>query len=306
MKSRIIFFLIISISIFMYSCSQSGNKDIEEGISPVKDKESKIDNGFMSSSAAVENKSDTTHKFIRTADIKFKVQNVINTTYRIEEIILNHNGFVTYTNLNSRISKREIIPVSADSSLETIYFTVSNTMELRVPNMMLDSTLKVIAKHIDYLDYRIIKANDIGLDLLSNKLTQDRTSEYEERLTKASDSKDQKLNQALKTEENLFNKKMQADKAKISNLYLQDQINFSTVNLYIYQRKDVKRWLVSNDENIEAFETSLVTKFIESLKLGWSILEAILIFIAKLWGLLLLAILAFLVYKKFGHKFRKK
>jgi len=290
----------------MYSCSQSGNKDIEEGISPVKDKESKIDNGFMSSSAAVENKSDTTHKFIRTADIKFKVQNVINTTYRIEEIILNHNGFVTYTNLNSRISKREIIPVSADSSLETIYFTVSNTMELRVPNMMLDSTLKVIAKHIDYLDYRIIKANDIGLDLLSNKLTQDRTSEYEERLTKASDSKDQKLNQALKTEENLFNKKMQADKAKISNLYLQDQINFSTVNLYIYQRKDVKRWLVSNDENIEAFETSLVTKFIESLKLGWSILEAILIFIAKLWGLLLLAILAFLVYKKFGHKFRKK
>src|SRR5688572_5416462 len=44
----------------------------------------------VSSSAAAVSK-DTSRKFIRTADLKFKVKNVIKATYRIEDIVNHFN-----------------------------------------------------------------------------------------------------------------------------------------------------------------------------------------------------------------------
>ena len=59
---------------------------------------------FVSSTAAVENNKDSTRKFIRTADLKFKVKDAIRSTYDIENIIVKQGGFVTYTNLASTIN----------------------------------------------------------------------------------------------------------------------------------------------------------------------------------------------------------
>lgn len=145
--------------------------------------------GLVSSSAAVENTKDSSRKFIRTADLKFRVEDVKNATYKIEDLIAKYDGFVSYTNLLSNVDNRSVIPISADSSLETIYYTVENNMTLRVPNIKLDSTLKDIAKQIDYLDYRVIKANDISLLLFSNKLTQKRLKKHSDRLSEAIDNK---------------------------------------------------------------------------------------------------------------------
>ena len=49
---------------------------------------------IISSSAAVVTK-DSTRKFIRTADIKFRVNNVRSSTLKIEDIVGEHNGFVS-------------------------------------------------------------------------------------------------------------------------------------------------------------------------------------------------------------------
>lgn len=60
-------------------------------------------NAITTSSAAVEKNKDSTRKFIRTAEMKFKVKSVINSTYDIENICNDQGGFVTYTNLASTI-----------------------------------------------------------------------------------------------------------------------------------------------------------------------------------------------------------
>ena len=52
----------------------------------------------VSSSAAVENKNSN-RKFVRTADVKFKVKNVAKSTYAIEDATTKFGGFVTYTHL---------------------------------------------------------------------------------------------------------------------------------------------------------------------------------------------------------------
>jgi len=290
----------LGLSILLFGCSPSRNEQMEKSV--MADSTS---NAFISSSAAVENGKDTTHKFIRTAELKFKVKSVIKSTYNIEDITNRQGGFVTYTNLTSNIDKVTKIAVSADSSLETTYYTVSNSITLRVPNTKLDTTLKEISKNIEYLDYRIIKADDVALQILSNNLTQKRSAKNEQRLTNAIDNRVKKLNETTVAEEVLLSKQEQADNAKVSNLSLMDQINFSTINLYIYQRQTIKRELISNDKNIDEYKPDFGSKIIEALKFGLDILEAFLVFLIKLWGLFLLGILAFILYRKFGHKLKK-
>lgn len=261
--------------------------------------------GIASSSAAVENNKDTTRKFIRIAELKFKVASVIKSTYDIEEITNRQGGFVTFTNLTSEINNYTTTPVSTDSSLETTYFTVTNSITIRVPNTKLDSTLKEISKNIQYLDYRIIKAQDVALQILSNKLTQIRSAKSENRLTNAIDNRGKRLNETSIAEDRLLSKEAQKDSAAISNLSLADQINFSTINLSIYQKQMIKRELVLNEKNIDAYEPGFGSKILESLQYGWDILEAFVVSLAKLWGLFLFSILVYFIYKVYIRKLKK-
>jgi len=291
------------ITILFLSCSQAYEKgDMEESAQMESESD---DNKFISSSAAVENNKDSTRKFIRTAELKFKVKNVLASTYSIENITNRQEGFVTYTNLISNINNVTTTAISVDSSLETTYFTVKNDIILRVPDTKLDTTLKEISKNIDFLDYRIIKAEDVALQILSNSLTQQRSEKNENRLINAIDNRGKKLGETTIAEEVLLSKQEQADRAKISNLSLADQINFSTINLSIYQRQSIKRELISNSKNIEAFEPSFGSKVVESSKLGWKVLEALILFLIKIWGLFLFAIIVFFIYKMYKHKLKK-
>lgn len=296
-KSKII--VGFALAITLLSCGRAKEGHMESVAIP-----DSTSNAFVSSSAAVENGKDTTRRFIRTADLKFKVKSVIKSTYNIENITNRQGGFVTYTNLTSTIDYTSNTAISADSTLETTYYTVTNTITLRVPNTKLDTTLKEIANNIDYLDYRIIKAEDVALQILSNSLTQKRSVKNEKRLTDAIDNRGKKLKETTLAEELLLRKQEQADNAKISNLSLTDQINFSTINLSIYQRQTIKRELIINDKNIDAYEPSFGSKILDALKYGWQVLETFLVFLAKLWGLFLFAIIAFFFYKKYKHKLK--
>jgi len=289
----------LGLAISLFGCGQSDHGQMES-----KAMADSTSNAFISSSAAVENGKDTTRRFIRTADLKFKVKSVIKSTYDIENITNRQGGFVTFTNLTSDINTVTNTAVSADSSLETTYYTVTNSITLRVPNTKLDTTLKEISNNIDYLDYRVIKAEDVALQILSNNLTQKRSAKNEELLTNAIDNRGKKLNETTVAEEILLSKQEQADNAKISNLSLTDQIKFSTINLSIYQRQTIKRELISNDKNIDAYEPSFGNKILEALKFGWDILETFIVFLTKLWGLFLFAIVVYFVYKKYGHKLK--
>ncbi len=261
---------------------------------------------IVSSSAAVANQHDSTHKFIRTAELKFKVKSVIKSTYNIEDITARMGGFVTYTNLSSDINYSDTKSISIDSSVIITHFTVVNSIIIRVPNTKLDTTLKLISKNIDYLDYRIIKADDVALQLLSNNLTIKRSNKNEERIARAIDNRGKKLTETTVAEDVLLSKQEQADNARIANLALKDQLNFSTINLNIYQNQTVKYELIANDTDIKNYEQGFGSKILESLSLGWNILEAVLVFIINLWGLALLALVIFFVYKLYIIKFKKK
>ncbi|MDH5381769.1 MAG: DUF4349 domain-containing protein [Cyclobacteriaceae bacterium] len=291
-------FISFVLCFILLSCSQKSNENWGEAGS-IYQMDSVTANEFISSSAAVVS-NDTSRKFIRTADLKFRVKNVYDESMALEDIAASFDGFVVYTHLESDIDRIDIVPMSADSSLETIFFTVRNDITVRVPNNLLDSVLRTLAIHIDYLDYRTIIAKDVTLSLSANNMAKERLEKHSKRITSAIDDKGKKLTETSKAEENLFGKQEQLDKSKLSTMSIQDQIDLSTINLHIYQRQDVKRSMIVNHKNIEAYQPGFFSQLSESLAKGWSMLKNILIGLANLWPLLLIVFGSWFLYKRFS------
>ncbi len=256
----------------------------------------------LTSSAAVENNRDSTHSFICTADIKCKVTNVPNTTYAIEDITRQLGGYISYTNLTSTVDANTTIAVSADSSLQTNYYTVQNSMIIRVPNTNLDSALKAITPLVAHLDFRVIKANDAALQMLANKLKQQRIARHEDRLNHAIDEHGKKLSETANAEDGLLDRQEQSDNAKIDNLSLNDQVKFSTINLALYQPQAVERTLIYNEKSIKPYEPGLLLQLKEAAQFGLSLFEELLVIFVKLWPLTIGGILIFVGYRRLKLK----
>ncbi|MFH6966602.1 DUF4349 domain-containing protein [Flavobacterium sp. FlaQc-28] len=280
----------------LFSCKKA---DYSSGESA--DLKMAADSTVVSSSAAVE-KKDSKQKFIRTADIKFKVKNVVKSTYAIENATQKFGGFVTYTNLQSNIHDQIKTKISQDSTLETTKYSVENNITIRVPNTQLDTVIKTIAKQIDFLDFRIIKADDVSLKLLANKLSQKRSSVSEKRIEKAIDTKGKKINDVIDAENTLANQKEQNDNSTIENLSLEDQVNFSTITLQLYQNETIKQEITAGEKDPSDYKPNLGIQIIDALKSGWFILQSILVFFVNLWPFILIGIAAFFIYKKYGKK----
>lgn len=280
----------------LFSCKKADNASGEAAADYAT-----TDSTAVSSSAAVE-KKDSKQKFIRTADIKFKVKNVVKSTYAIENAVAKFGGFVTYTNLQSNIHDQIKTKISQDSTLETTKYSVENNITIRVPNTQLDTVIKSIARQIDFLDFRIIKADDVSLKLLAHQLSQKRSAGNEKRVEKAIDEKGKKINDIMDAENTLANQKEANDNRRIDNLALQDQVNFSTVTLQLYQNETIKQEITASEKDSNAYKPNLGIQIVDALKSGWYILESIFVFLLNLWPIILIASGGFFLYRKYISK----
>ncbi len=246
-------------------------------------------------------KIDSIKKFIRTADIKFKVKNVEQSTYKIEDIIHRFDGFVTNTNLNCRVNYTESHRIKEDSLLERKHFTVENSITFRVPKMLLDTTLKQIVSQIDFLDHRIITAEDITFQEIKNKMHQKRFGKYQQRITKATDNS-KKTGAVVDAENGLYEKEGEADDSALEDLVRNDKVEYSTVIMYIYQDEKIRDEVVFSQPNFESYKPSFGSEFVSSLKFGWTIVEQLFLLLVKLWPLIIIGFGLFFGIKRFVLK----
>jgi len=309
--------IIAIVATLMWSCSNSGHHHYEMMADEaamematkeesVSDKQNYSPETYISSSAALENPSDTTRRMIRTANIKFKVKDVIKATYNIENIVVKHNGFVENSNLTSQINYTKETTIKEDSTLLTTYYTVRNTLILRVPNIQLDTTLKEIAQFVEFMDYRIINAKDVTLDLLSKRLEQNRLARYDSRMTNAIDNTGKRLNDVSGAEENLLRRQAQADEAKLANLQTLDKIKFSTITLSLYQNQNIKYEVIAKEKTIKPYSTPFGTRVIDALKFGWSIIVEFFLFLVNIWSIILIGALVLWIVRYYKKRTSKR
>jgi len=280
------------------SCSNQASEEGANAVGSVNEYDTAEE--VLDSTVAEKNSQD--RKFIRTADIRFRVKDVAKTTERIEHITSAFGGFITLTQLNSSIDRTTTTPVTADSSLECTYYTVSNDISLRVPNTYLDTVTYLIAKEISFLNSRTIKADEVSFQLLANKMARSRADRNTRRMENVVKERRGKVGEVIEAEDRIDEKAEQRDEAIVNHLALTDQVNFSTVSLSLYQRPSISKEMVLSDKIIEPFQPGLGARLLDSLKTGWQVVEVLFLFVVKLWGVLVLAIFGYFVWKRFKAK----
>jgi hypothetical protein len=264
----------------------------------------------ISSSAATDNPNiDENRKIIRRADLQFRVQNVAAATYSVENIAVKFGGWVSYSNLFSQELSREQIKVSEDSSLVLSRYVVRNSIIIRTPYTSLDTTLKSLVPLIEYLDYRVINAEDVTFNLMAEKLKQKRLDEYNARMQKHTVEKPAKLQDLTEAERQILQQKERADEAYLKEMKLMDDIMYSIITIEMYETEKTEQYLIANPEILHKFKPGFGTRLLSSLKTGWIIIQEVILAVMNLWSLILLGFgvyfLVRFIIRKFSGKTKK-
>ncbi len=236
-------------------------------------------------------------KFIKTADLRFKVKNVQDATNKIEDIAEKYEGFITEAELLTNVIKTNEVEISEDSVLHNKAYEITNQITMRIPNQYFDKVLREIQPVMTFVERKRIAADDVSFSLIASDLRKKRFSKFENRFEKEIEQKSKKLVETTASEEKLLDYQTQADNNKVQTMSLNDQVNYSTLTVELYQPVTNTVEMLPNMENPFAYQPNLFLRIWQSVRTGWFLFEEVLIFVTKLWMFMLLALCGYWLYK---------
>ncbi|MDD2792889.1 MAG: DUF4349 domain-containing protein [Sediminibacterium sp.] len=266
------------------SCKQVGGKNTDSSSEAVATENAA--DSVETQIAALSDGKPGNRKFIRTAELSFRVNDVQQKATTIEGIVKSASGFVVYQHLSNQVNEQSVTELSRDSSLETIHYTVQDEITVRVPTANFDTVLRQITQLAVFLDDQIVQSDDVSFQVLSNHMTIRRA---------ASGTKKQRTESA----ELAGYQQEEADRAKVDNLSLTDRMKYSDIRLKFTQRPLVKHRVIANYNDTKKYEPGFGRKFMNALTDGWSLVEWIFLLLIKLWSLILGGLIAWFLYRKY-------
>lgn len=227
-------------------------------------------------------------KFVKTADINMEVKDVYDATIFIEKQLKELGGFVTVSRLNSNVISEDTFESSDSEATLVKKYQTENRMQARVPSEKLGDFLTRINDKKMFLNSRTILAEDVTNNAKIAQLEKQKLEKTGEVIGKMKNSGDK----ADRTEKNLE----QHNQQQIADITLADDLNFSTVDIYIKEPKiRVAEILVTNTKNIDNkykfnFFYDAKNAFVE----GFYIIQRLLVGLITIWPLML--ILGMMVY----------
>ena len=249
----------------------------------------------FSTAVAVVSALDSTRRFVRTAELKFRVREVLPATMQIEDLARRNAGFVTVSNVGSEIEYRDLQPISRDSALEMTRFSVHGHLVLRVPYRQLDTTLRALHRLVDFLDYRNVKAEDVAMKLLEDQLLQFRQNDYQTDINAA--AQNGKSTNKLEAADRKLNSRTAADASRLERLKLEDALQFSTVEIDIYQAAQLRQQVVANTA-FQMPDPGFWQRVGDGFRSGVELVEWLLIGLAHVWVFIVLGV-AFWIWRKY-------
>lgn len=236
-------------------------------------------------------------KFIKTGNLRFKVKNVQEASNSIEDIVEKYDGFITHSELSSNITQVNEVEISEDSVLLNKAYEMSNKITLRIPNQNFDKVLREIQPVMTFLEYKKVSADDVSLNLLASDLRKKRYSAFENRYKHEIATKGKKLAETANSEEKLFDYQTQADINNVETLSIKDKVNYSTVEIEVFQPISNMIELQPNMDNDFAYQPHFLRRIWQSFRTGWFVFEEVLVFLTKFWMLMLVLASGFWLYK---------
>lgn len=251
-------------------------------------------------------------KLLITADATFKVKDVIETSNAIENMTRLQGGYVAKSHIaNYENDSRTFVQKDKNITLTT--YSRQADMTLRIPKVNVNKFLKQVQQQIAFLDQHSFSAQDVTLDIyreqLAGQLNRDMASELSEERLRSKNDKDQGSN--IEAISATYDARRQQELAKLEQMEIEDRVKYSTINLTFNQPDISYKQITPNLEVVlDAQRPSFSTQVNQAFKEGWETLRVVAITLIKLWWLVVLFAVFYLIYrlikalyrKIFGHK----
>lgn len=301
-KSKII--LVVFSLLILFGCEQYSGYETSE-YATENEGEPLLDSAILNSeiplSSTAATYQDPERQFVRTADLSMEVENVYQSTTRIEKKVAESGGFITESQLYSRVLSKEVFEMDADSVREVKKYFVQNTMTVRIPQQELGNFLHSLGDEMKFLHHRNISAEDVSLNFVMAELEKnrlDKTSEKLGEINKESGKIPDKQNVVSSLDENHSEINFQ----KISTLKLKDEVAFSTVTLLLNEKEKIAETVVANLKNHDShYRPGFWYSAGKSVEKGFYFFQSVCLVLLYVWPIWLILLIVF-----FGIKFYRK
>ncbi|MEF3083134.1 DUF4349 domain-containing protein [Luteimonas sp. SMYT11W] len=238
---------------------------------------------------------DAGRRFVRTADVRFSVDDVYRSALAIEDLAASQDGFVVSNRISSDTQDVQRHKIGDGRLLELTEYTTQGELVVRVPSDRAQAFLRALAEQMTFLDSRDFEARDVQFDLLRQQLAQTR-----------SETLQQSLGQAVRDEDRLdrkseaFAAREQAlaarDDARVAQREVEDRIAFATLSLSLYQPAQVRRSERPDpDAAFAQHRPGFFSRIGEALRGGWQGVLDVTVALVAMWPLWLFVVVAVLV-----------
>lgn len=242
-----------------------------------------VDAAQVSSSAATFD--DGQRKFIRTAQVQFRVKDVYTSALAIEDVAAQQGGFVVDNDIAAQTLSVQRRPAGDGKLLELAEYTVRGTLTVRVPSDKTQAFLRAIASQMEFLDQRGFDAADAQFQMLRQQLAYQREQQAQLELGQALQSGD-RLDRKADVIAARTGSKLQRDEALIQQKEFEDRVAFSTINLTLYQLSKIRQTeMVDVEAVFEKHSPGFFWRLFSALRVGWYGLLDLLLALLQVWPL---------------------
>jgi hypothetical protein len=231
-------------------------------------------------------------KLVKTADIRFQVKNVRQTTEQITALTESYNGTVIHHFMQSAAGDSIDVRKSEDSVMRVTLINSSAEMTVKIPAANLANFMNQVARLGIQVINEKMDVTDKTLDYLSTRLKLKNQDELVDAQKKTTNKKDP---------DNLLAFKNSMVDQQIKNRKIDDSVKYSTVSLIFYENNGVSKRMIANN-NLSDYRQPFSRGFATSFESGWNIFVEILIAISNFWVLIPIGGLVWAIVRYFRTK----
>lgn len=211
---------------------------------------------------------ETDRKIIRTADYRYQVKNVEKSTEFIRNTTQTFGGFITQMNQSN------------DS------YAIRNEFTIKVPADQFEAMLEALVQDAIFVNHKRISSEDVTSQFVDIEARLATKKAVRDRYIDILRNKTGEVKDVLEAEEKIrqIQEEIEAKEAQLR--YLSAQVQYSTVELTIYQELEYR-------SEPKVYKESFWVKMSKSLGSGWQAFLSVLLFLIRLWPLLIVAGIAF-------------
>ncbi len=263
-------FILIFAIVILQGCSKANKPSVAEeadydvsALSELAENEA-VDPEYLSSGktfSAVNNQPVIDKKIIRSGSIEIQSENLQKSREALNSILSKTQSYVQ------------------DEKFNNNYYREIFTITVRIPNQNFDSLINLLSdKGVGIIRSKNISSSDVTEDYYDTEIRLKNKElylgKYRDFLTQAKTVEDM-----LKVQEKIRNMEEEIESAKGKLRFIDDRVNFSTLNIEIYKEKPS----ISGESEIGFF-----SRFWASIITGWNLLAGIFFGLLSVWSILLI------------------